>query len=315
MTIPQPPDDIASGELDKQRSLRRLNRAYGCYAFIGVTILVFLAIASAIPEGEAAEGYGMMMGMSVGAPLMLGSIIAFVAGIVLTLGLHDRWHRHRPLVIVCLTHVLFMAGAIGASSAIPDEPGRLLQYALYALVGIYIAIAVLVPGWWFTIGRRKYRDHNREKEDAGPEETRGGTEGMNAVRRDGRVDLAYACFAFVGLITLAAAASMYLSVPILPGPLSILASLRPLAFLAGIVLTVMCRRHRVLVIFCLGAILLQVVGVIVSWPGGFRSAMNPLAWLVILQGPRLNLVGGIFIAFTSLVPAWWFTMGRRSRPG
>jgi hypothetical protein len=149
MTIPAQAD--TTRETGTQESLRLLNRAYGCYAFIGLTFLVFLAIVSAIPQGEAAEGYGMMMGLSLGVPLVLGSTIAFVAGIVLTLRLQDRWRLHRPLVVVCLTHILFLAGAIGVSSAIPDEPGKPLEYALYAMVGIYIAIAVLVPGWWFAI--------------------------------------------------------------------------------------------------------------------------------------------------------------------
>jgi hypothetical protein len=124
MTIPGQPEDIAAKEMYARKSLRLLNRAYVCYAFIGLTFLVFIAIVSAIPKGEAAEGYGMMMGMSVRVPLMLGSMIAFVAGIVLTLRLQDRWRLHRPLVVVCLTHILFLAGAIGIGSSVSDEPDK-----------------------------------------------------------------------------------------------------------------------------------------------------------------------------------------------
>ena len=135
-------------ELAKQKSLRRLDRAYACYAYVGLFTIAMLAVV-ALPSTEKKEGYGMALVLP-GALLP----VAFVAAIVMTV----RLRRHRALIFLSLSTLIltlvFLAVGISDWSA-----EGLSEYAVNTVVGVYGAGAVLVPVWWFVKGRRHYRDN------------------------------------------------------------------------------------------------------------------------------------------------------------
>ena len=77
--------------------------------------------------------------------------IALVAAIVMTVKLR----HHRALVVLGLSTLILplLIFSVGASSS-----DALSDYAMNVVLGIYGAGAVLVPVWWFAIGRRRYRE-------------------------------------------------------------------------------------------------------------------------------------------------------------
>ena len=149
MTIPEPHDKVAAAETAKQKSLRSLDRAYACYAYVGLfTIALLFVVTVPVPTPDAREGYGMAL-------VLPGTLlpIAFVAAIVLTV----KWRRHKPLRLLGLS-TLFLALLFllaGVSDCCGD--GR-SEYVLDAFIGIFGCCATFVPAWWFAIGRRRYRD-------------------------------------------------------------------------------------------------------------------------------------------------------------
>jgi hypothetical protein len=149
MTIPERQDEIAVEELAKQKSLGRLDRAYACYTYVGLfTIAVLAVVTVPVPTPDAREGYGIAL-------VLPGTLlpIAFVAAIVLTV----RLRHHKPLLFLGLS-TLFLAAlflTVGISDCCAEG---LSEYAVNAVVGMYGTGAVLVPVWWFVIGRRHYRD-------------------------------------------------------------------------------------------------------------------------------------------------------------
>lgn len=155
MTIPRRSDEIAAEEMERRETLRRLDRVYGCYAFLGLAMMAIMAVdILATPEGQGGtqEGWGMALGALLALPLP----IVLVATIVWTLKLRRNWQRHRMILVLGLS-TLFLAGAmaIDASEIFPAKSNRAEEYAGYAVVGIYAVAATLVPAWWFTRGRRR----------------------------------------------------------------------------------------------------------------------------------------------------------------
>jgi len=148
MTIPERQDEIAVEELAKEKSLGRLDRAYACWAYVGLFTIAMTAVVS-LPSTEKKEGYGMLLVL----PGMLLPI-ALVAAIVMTV----RLRRHRALVFLSRSTlfltIVFLA--VGISDCCAEG---LSEYAMNAVVGMYGVGAVLVPVWWFVIGRRHYRDN------------------------------------------------------------------------------------------------------------------------------------------------------------
>ena len=58
MTIPARSDEILAEEKKKQKGLRHLDLAYGCYAYIGLFILAGVALVT-LASNENREGYAM----------------------------------------------------------------------------------------------------------------------------------------------------------------------------------------------------------------------------------------------------------------
>ncbi|MBI3476090.1 MAG: hypothetical protein HY010_10185 [Acidobacteria bacterium] len=147
MTIPERSGEPAAEESSKQESLRRLDRAYACYVYIGLFAIALLAVVTVpVPTPDAREGYGMAL-------VLPGTVlpIVFVAAMVLT----ARLRRHKPLALLGLS-TLFLPFLVFAVGGCCSE--RVSDIARNVVVGIYGVGAVLVPVWWFTSGRRRYRE-------------------------------------------------------------------------------------------------------------------------------------------------------------
>jgi hypothetical protein len=146
MTIRGRSEAVVVNEKERLKLFRRLDRAYACYAYVGLFAIAMLAVV-ALPATDAArEGYGM--GLILPATLLP---FALVAAIVMT----ARLPHHRTLVVLGLSTLLLalFVFAVGVSSS-----GDSSEYAMDIALGIYGAGAVLVPVWWFATGRRHHRE-------------------------------------------------------------------------------------------------------------------------------------------------------------
>lgn len=147
----------------------RLNRAYRCFAFLGlVTLPLGLAAlldASGVMKfgvgtiGVDTTGVGGMLsrwalalGMLLGGPILAGMLYATVDGIRQTVRF-----RHRTLVVLSVVSVVCWVGTIIYISY-SDLPGHPWIQSAWEIGGeVYVAANVLIPGWWFIKGRRRYR--------------------------------------------------------------------------------------------------------------------------------------------------------------
>jgi hypothetical protein len=139
-----------------------LNRAYGCFGFLGLVTLLFGIVALLSQFGlmnfnEGSNGFGWMLvgGMLLGPPLLVGMLVASVWGIVLTV----KFWRHSALVVLSVVSIVCGGGLLTVMAIEWDvSPGSsTLTPAMDIAGGVYIAANVLVPAWWFIKGRRRYR--------------------------------------------------------------------------------------------------------------------------------------------------------------
>lgn len=141
----------------------RLNRAYGCFAFLGMATLpvgvgILLSVLHWMNFDEGSNGGTLVMlfGMGLAAPLTLGILAASIFGISQTVRL-----RHPALIVLSVISIVCWGGMIALLpktpvwNGAPDVP--IVDYAIGIAFGIYIAGNVLIPAWWFTLGRRRYR--------------------------------------------------------------------------------------------------------------------------------------------------------------
>jgi peptidoglycan/LPS O-acetylase OafA/YrhL len=148
MTIRGRSDEIVAEEKEEQKGLRRLDRAYACYAYVGLFAIAVLAVVTVpVSTPDAREGYGMALVL----PSMVLPIV-LVAAIVLTV----RLRRHRALVLLGLSTVflVLLIFAVSVSDCCSEGPS---EYAVNVVLGMYGAGAALVPVRWFATGRRHYR--------------------------------------------------------------------------------------------------------------------------------------------------------------
>ncbi len=158
------PIQLESGASDPAKSNESLlNRAYGCFAFLGLaTLPVGVGILLSVlhwmnfDEGSTGGTLVMLFGMGLAVPLSLGMLGASIFGIAQTVRL-----RHPGLVVLSVISVVCGGGMIALLpktpvwNGAPDLP--IVDYAIGIAFGIYIAGNVLIPVWWFTLGRRPYR--------------------------------------------------------------------------------------------------------------------------------------------------------------
>lgn len=129
--------------LPLQRNSRSLNVAYACFGFCG-----FYVLAGNMLGAGFAGDIGIFIGFWL-ATLGLVAFVAMVCGTVLAL----KAPRHPPLVALCLTNAVFIAAVI-AMLALEDPLNKNpLEPAVKVASWIYVAPSLLVPLWWFMMGR------------------------------------------------------------------------------------------------------------------------------------------------------------------
>ena len=128
----------------------RLNRAYRCFAFLGLVTLPF-GIAALLDEfhlinfdaivGVRLEGWTIFLGIP-------GMLCATIYGIRQTVRF-----RHPALVVLSVVSIIFWGGMMIYFRYFDYVTGYVLGIAF----GIYITANIFIPAWWFTMGRRRYR--------------------------------------------------------------------------------------------------------------------------------------------------------------
>jgi hypothetical protein len=120
----------------------RYDVAYGCFFFCGVVALLISTI-SVIPMDTGTSGG---LGFMVLIPLSIASLVAMVIGISYTI----RFRQHRPLVVLSLFSVLFVAEVV-------TEYGSVKFYnavsTLYGLTTCGFSLA-----WFFVLRKQKCKD-------------------------------------------------------------------------------------------------------------------------------------------------------------
>jgi len=139
MTISGQPHAVTTEEAKKKEVRRQLDFAYACFAFMGFTMLAIVAEPFFVDEKDptgSGEGYGFLVGMC----LMLPSMLALVLAICLTV----MRRRYQPIVIFCMLNVLLLSLA--------------LIWENDSLRWVYGTVSMLVPAWWFIVGRWRNTD-------------------------------------------------------------------------------------------------------------------------------------------------------------
>jgi hypothetical protein len=125
-----------------QRNARSLSVAYACFAFCGLYVL-----AGDMMEAGFAGDISVLIGFWL-VPLGLVGVVALVCGTVLAL----QAPRHPPLLALCLTNAVFIAAVI-AVLALEGPLKTDLEPTVKVASWIYVAPSILIPLWWFLIGR------------------------------------------------------------------------------------------------------------------------------------------------------------------
>ena len=142
-----------------------LNRAYGCFAFlglatlpVGVGILLYVLHWMNFDEGSTGGSLTMLFGMGLATPLAMGMLCATIYGIQQTVRF-----RHPALVVLSAISIVCGGGLI---VLLPNTPGwnggpdsPVVDYGLGLVFGIYIIANLLIPARWFISGRRHYRSN------------------------------------------------------------------------------------------------------------------------------------------------------------
>jgi hypothetical protein len=145
-----------------------LNRGYRCFAFLGLVTLPF-GLGALLSEfglmnfDESSHGLGwtlILWTMVLCIPIFVGMLYATVYGIRQTVRF-----RHRPLVVLSLVSLICWGGTMifiaYSASEVTDHPilDRAISDVMGIGLGVYIAANVLIPTWWFSKGRRRYRSN------------------------------------------------------------------------------------------------------------------------------------------------------------
>jgi hypothetical protein len=150
-----------------------LNRAYGCFAFLGLITLPF-GLGAVLQAyglmnfdegsggvGETLTGLAYLVGMVLGFPIAAGMLTATVYGMTKTVQL-----RHWGLKVLSIVSIVCGGGLLLVLFNEWDEyPGwPFLRHLMDIAGGTYVAANTIIPGWWFTLGRRRYRSTTQDHE-------------------------------------------------------------------------------------------------------------------------------------------------------
>jgi hypothetical protein len=117
---------------------RQLDFAYACFALMGFTMLAIVAepFFVDLKSPGAGAGYGFAVGMGLGLPSMLALVLAICLTVMR--------RRYQPIVIFCMLNVLLLSMAI--------------VWENDSIRWIYGTVSMLVPAWWFIVGRWRNTD-------------------------------------------------------------------------------------------------------------------------------------------------------------
>jgi hypothetical protein len=157
-------------EVTRKSEKSRLNRVFGCFAFlglatlpVGVGILLSVLHWMSFDEGTNGGTLAMLFGMGLAAPLSLGILGASIFGILQTVRL-----RHPALVVLSAISIACGGGMIALLPKTPVWNGGpdfpMVDYGIGIAFGIYVVANILIPAWWFTRGRRNYRSNALAKQ-------------------------------------------------------------------------------------------------------------------------------------------------------
>ena len=138
MTIPGQPHASPVDEAKNKEVRRQLDFAYACFALVGLAALAIAAGPFLVDMRSTGAGAGY--GFTVGMLLVLPSMLAFVVAICLTV----MRRRYRPIVLFCMLNVVLLSLA--------------LIWENDSMLWIYGTVSMLVPAWWFTVGRWRNKD-------------------------------------------------------------------------------------------------------------------------------------------------------------
>ncbi|HXL20886.1 MAG TPA: hypothetical protein VOA78_00345 [Candidatus Dormibacteraeota bacterium] len=151
-------------DVPQRRNESMLNRAYGCFAFLGLVTLP-LGLAALLKKfglmhfdegsgglGAALSGWAYYWGILLGGPILIGMLAASVYGIVRAVQF-----RHLALEALSVNAIVCGGGTMLLIFAADNAPQPFLDYVAGIGFGTYITANVLIPAWWFTTGRRHYR--------------------------------------------------------------------------------------------------------------------------------------------------------------
>jgi hypothetical protein len=161
-------------DIPQWRSESLLNRAYGCFAFLGLVTLPF-GFAALLQElglmyfdegsgglGETLSGSAYYWGILLGGPILLGMLVATAYGIVRTVQF-----RHLALVVLSGNAIACGGGTVLLIFAADNAPQPLLDSLICIGFATYITANLLIPAWWFTKGRRRYSIKALDPENKG----------------------------------------------------------------------------------------------------------------------------------------------------
>jgi hypothetical protein len=101
--------------------------------------------------GEAFS-WAYYWGILLGGPILIGMLAATAYGIVRTVQF-----RHLALEVLSVNAIVCGGGTMLLIFAADNASQPLLDYVIGIGFATYITANLLIPAWWFTTGRRRYR--------------------------------------------------------------------------------------------------------------------------------------------------------------
>ena len=158
MTNQERAEPAAPARGPEQKDEILLNRAFGCFTFLGVVPLL-IGFLDLLIQFETAKGneenWGLLVELTVmilALPVLAGMLYATTYGIRQTVRF-----RHRPLVFLSAVSIICGGGFLLSIPYWSSPNNAVTNYLVAFGFWFYAAANILIPAWWFIKGRRHYR--------------------------------------------------------------------------------------------------------------------------------------------------------------